>query len=636
MAVDSAKLLERDIGISKGAHISASQVKMLKVVNVTLKDVSGNLKDNLVLSKTRAALKKKKAADERRRAREAELEKGKGGKKKGPKIPGQGMLGNVMDGLIKVLWGLIVIKALDWINNPAFRKFISGAVTVGKWIVKAAGWLLESFVNLIEWGYKLYDGATEWMQNTFGEDAAEKFQGFMDGVKSVVQAVIFVKVIIGNAVRSIIKTVTGIFKKITWVIKQGYKLAKFVINSAIKAAKFILKGAIKVAQTAGKVINFVTKGRAGQAVNAIKAQGSKLLTGIKSKASGVLSKVDPKNWTAPKIRQPGWMKKVTSAVSSKVGGAVQWTKSLPAKVAKQWDELAGKFKGMVDEIGEGVVGIGKKLGSKWNDFAEKMNPQKVIDSITDRVKPVIDDILKKNPIIGKLLSKLSPKNASKSIKGLLKKAANNPALKKLIKGMKANKGASKGLGPVDKIITALMALADYALFKESPINAIFKGLGGLLGYGVGFSAATAVPVLGQSGIFNFMGGMAGSIAGEWLASKMINVLASTPLADIDDPIMGPDDIKAGRPARKLVRSTASLGDHMLKKPEVKALSDSKDVSTSTEYEDTSGGEGTTAIIPVPIAKANSSKINNQGGGSGISAGSKDNSGDPTLVLYQGK
>ena len=31
---------------------------MLKVVNVTLKDVSGNLKDNLVLSKTRAALKK--------------------------------------------------------------------------------------------------------------------------------------------------------------------------------------------------------------------------------------------------------------------------------------------------------------------------------------------------------------------------------------------------------------------------------------------------------------------------------------------------------------------------------------------------------------------------------------------------
>ena len=60
MAVDSSKLLDRDIGISKGAHISAPQVKMLKVVNVKLKDVSGNLKDNLVLSKTRSALKKRR------------------------------------------------------------------------------------------------------------------------------------------------------------------------------------------------------------------------------------------------------------------------------------------------------------------------------------------------------------------------------------------------------------------------------------------------------------------------------------------------------------------------------------------------------------------------------------------------
>ena len=148
MAVDSAKLLERDIGISKGAHISASQVKMLKVVNVTLKDVSGNLKDNLVLSKTRAALKKKREEEERRRAREAALEKEKG-KVKAPNIPGQGMLGNVMDGLIKILWGMIVIKALDWLNSPGFRKFISIAFTVGKWIVKAAEWLAKSLVNLI-------------------------------------------------------------------------------------------------------------------------------------------------------------------------------------------------------------------------------------------------------------------------------------------------------------------------------------------------------------------------------------------------------------------------------------------------------------------------------------------------------
>ena len=408
MAVDSAKLLERDIGISKGAHISTSQVKMLKVVNVTLKDVSGNLKDNLVLSKTRAALKKKKAADERRRAREAELEKGKG-KKKGPKIPGQGMLGNVMDGLIKVLWGLIVIKALDWINNPAFRKFISGAVAVGKWIVKAAGWLLESFVNLIEWGYKLYDGATAWMQNTFGEDAAEKFQGFMDGVKSVVQAVIFVKVIIGNAVRSIIKTVTGIFKKITWVIKQGYKLAKFVINSAIKAAKLVLKGAIKVAQTGAKIINWATKGRAGNLVNAARKGitdfGSKQLGRIKTLGS----KLNPKNWKAPKIQAPSWWKKGTSFVSKKasqVKGAVTGAWGKLGNTLKEATKNLSKY---IDDISGPLKKAGQNLGNSMKAGLDKMNPMKAIEKLKGKIKPVIQEMLEKNPFVKKIMSWISSK-----------------------------------------------------------------------------------------------------------------------------------------------------------------------------------------------------------------------------------
>ena len=640
MAVDSSKLLEREIGISKGAHISASQVKMLKVTNVKLKDVSGNLKDNLVLSKVRNAAKKRRAEELARKKREKELEAKKGKKPKGttkgkgPKIP---FMDRVTNFLITYLWGSIVMKLLDWIGNPQVKAFIDGLKVAIDWIGKVSKWILNSLVSLIDWGYRLYDGAVDWMKNTFGEEAAEGFIGFMDGVKSIVQAVIFVKVILRKIVDRIIKQVTTVFKRIGWVIKQAYKLAKFVINTAIKAAKLILKGAIKVAQTGARLINWATKGKAGEVVNALKTKGSKILTSVKDSTGATLKKLNPKNWTAPKIRQPGWMKKVTTAVSSKVGGAVQWTKSLPAKVAKHWDELAGKFKGMIDEIGEGVVGIGKKLGSQWDEFAEKMSPQKAIDTLTDRVKPVIDDILKKHPIIGNILNKLKPKNASKAIKGLLTKAAKNPALKKLINGLKSNKGASKGLGPVDKIITALMALADYALFKESPINAIFKGLGGLLGYGLGFSAATAVPVLGQSGIFNFMGGMAGSIAGEWVASKLINVLAATPLADIDDPIMGPDDIKAGRPARKLVRSTANLGDHMLKKPEVKAGDDAKDVSQSTSYEQ--GGEGTETIIPIPIPKKKPVQISSGSGGGGGGGGSRSSAKDTSntfQTMYAGK
>ena len=221
----------------------------------------------------------------------------------------------------------------------------------------------------------------------------------------------------------------------------------------------------------------------------------------------------------------------------------------------------------IDEIGEGVAKAGKNIGSKWTEVTKNLNPQKYIDDLMAKIKPVIDDILMKNPIIGKLLNNLKPKNAKGAIQGLLTKAANNPALKKILNNLKASKGASKALGPVDKIITALMTLANYLGGGESPINAILKGLGGLLGYGVGFSAATAsivsFPALGAIPGLPFMGGIAGGIAGEWLAMKIAKVLAKTPLADIDDPIMGGKDIEAGLPARKLVRDPDGLLDHMI-------------------------------------------------------------------------
>ena len=74
MAVDSSKLLERDIGISKGAHITAPQVKMLKITKAKLGDVANNLKDNLVLTKVRNAAENKRRQEALRKKREAELE----------------------------------------------------------------------------------------------------------------------------------------------------------------------------------------------------------------------------------------------------------------------------------------------------------------------------------------------------------------------------------------------------------------------------------------------------------------------------------------------------------------------------------------------------------------------------------
>ena len=328
------------------------------------------------------------------------------------------------------------------------------------------------------------------------------------------------------------------------------------------------------------------------------------------------------------------MKSAGAAIQKKFTSASAWIKSIPAKTRQMWDDVAKKVGPYIDEMGEGVVNIGKNIGSKYKEVAKNMKPQKVIDDLMMKIRPAIDDVLKKSPILSKLSKGLNPK----SVQGLLTKAANNPALKKLINTLKANKGASKGLGPIDKIITALMTLWDYTMGREAPINAILKGLGGLFGYGVGFSAASAVPVLGQSGIFNFMGGMAGGIAGEWLAMKTAKVLAKTPLGEIDDPIMGPKDIEAGLPARKLVRDPDGLIDHMIAGPKVKDEGSGEGETKEGNGENVTATGNKENIVPLDVdavsKKADNISMNTsyqEGGGETvvIPSGSKDSNVEAT-------
>jgi len=362
-------------------------------------------------------------------------------------------------------------------------------------------------------------------------------------------------------------------------------VGKFIMEGGVdKALKSGVKNVLKF--DASKTLKDLQKTQLGQQVtktaktitDAVKTPKKTLeqlkKTDIGKKVTNISKKVTEKvkNIKMPQWKTPKWMKNVGSTLKKTFGSATEWVKSLPAKTQQLWDDVGNKLGPMMDEVGDGISKIAKNVGQKWDDL-KNLKPQAAIDKLTNKIKPVIDNILKKNPIISQIANNLNPKNARKSIQGLLTKAANNPALKKLINTLKSNKGASKGLGPIDKIITALMSLADYAFFKESPINAILKGLGGLFGYAAGFSAASAVPVLGQSGVFNFMGGMAGGIAGEWLAMKTAKLLAKTPLGGIDDPIMGPKDIEEGRPARKLVRDPDGLMDHMIEGASVKLQGD---------------------------------------------------------------
>ena len=94
-----------------------------------------------------------------------------------------------------------------------------------------------------------------------------------------------------------------------------------------------------------------------------------------------------------------------------------------------------------------------------------------------------------------------------------------------------------------------MGVIDYALLGESPINAILRAMGGLLGYAAGFSIGAPF-----GGVPGFITGMAGGFVGEQAARLLAKGLVHMPtpfgkLGTLDDPIAK----AAGLPPRKIVR-----------------------------------------------------------------------------------
>ena len=86
---------------------------------------------------------------------------------------------------------------------------------------------------------------------------------------------------------------------------------------------------------------------------------------------------------------------------------------------------------------------------------------------------------------------------------------------------------------LDAVLAALMGVIDYTFMGESPINAVLRAAGALVGYTAGF--AIGAPFGGVPG---FITGMAGSFVGEKAADVIAAGLSKTPLGTTVDPIMG--------------------------------------------------------------------------------------------------
>ena len=232
-------------------------------------------------------------------------------------------------------------------------------------------------------------------------------------------------------------------------------------------------------------------------------------------------------------------------------GAWNLTKELGTEAIKQLDSFGKSFQSVADNVVQGVMAKGKQWAKSVGDIVEMVNsPGKLVAKVKEVLKGPMDEMMKKNKFVKQLTELIkNPKKAKDAIQSLFKSAQKSDNLLKLRKGLQSAKQSTKGIGGVDKVIAAILGLLDYGVFGESPVNAILKAIGALVGYSAGF--AIGAPFGGVPG---FITGMAGGWVGEKAADLIAGVIAQTPgVKDWDDPIAN----ALGLPPRKIVRDPSA-------------------------------------------------------------------------------
>ena len=270
----------------------------------------------------------KKQLDDERKAREAaqsgkaekDLEKKKPKTKgKGPKIkiPGKGILSGIMDFVINIAFGWIAVRLVKF--APQLGKILPWIGAAADFIINFGGLILSGLATLIDWGYKLVELGRGAVKGVFGEDGAEKFDIFMSNIKNIFAGFLIWK-LIGEK----------IFKAIIGSIRNTFNVIKSVFAKA------------------GKFLNWMTGGRAGNIAKNVLGKGKNLVGNIGRRLG-----VGAKRLAGKGVRSlvKGVGKTGQSIMKKGVGKAAK------RAVIKMFGKTAGKIFGKIPIIGPVIVGI---------------------------------------------------------------------------------------------------------------------------------------------------------------------------------------------------------------------------------------------------------------------------------------
>ena len=170
--------------------------------NVKLVSIKNILAGTLAVEKTKLQQKKARELQERREKTEERLETKPGAEKdrgltnRIPRVGGMGVLGWFKNFIGSILLGFLLTKLLG--ARSFLEGFLKTMNNVSSFLASFGMALVNGFATFVNAGYEAYDATKGFLKDLGGEDLEKLFEGFMDKVSMLVDALIIASLIRGS------------------------------------------------------------------------------------------------------------------------------------------------------------------------------------------------------------------------------------------------------------------------------------------------------------------------------------------------------------------------------------------------------------------------------------------------------
>ena len=426
MAITAQKLLPQKTG---GAMVPIKKSAITKIAPIGTKKSVGSekkkdtlvvikercieidtlLKGSLALDKIRAEQSRKKSEKKERAEGEKELEKSdnKDEKKgKGLKLPKISFFDRIKDFIKNVILGFIVTRLIQF--APALANLLSFLAPIGKFIYNIGAKLLEGFVNLVDFGYQIYDSGRQFIKDKLGDDALANFDKLSGAINTMLNlALIAAMATMGGRQR-------GPRRR-----PRSRPRSRFDRTRVRQRARNIqrIRRQRRMQRVTQRLAPITQAGRGffDRIANNRFVKGA---TDVAQNIGGAIYKgaVGTGNFFG------GLGKKFGDSIKSAYDGMADFAKKRYDQVIKARDFLAGKFKQGTQALGNAVKGLADKAKEQFvKKVLEPLQP--ILKPLTEKVRSLgkqFGDLLKKIPGFDKVDGVLKKIGAS-SGEGLMKK-----------------------------------------------------------------------------------------------------------------------------------------------------------------------------------------------------------------------